>query len=601
MYNSITEEVIRRVPQIDGSETNDLPQYLTKIYARIVSVRRRIDGTRKISKQLRRDIGELRKLANNLESLTVLNKNNKNLVSAAFVAGTAHHLLQLIRDQDKIQPGHVLEIQSLPSWISSILLFLIGESPADAAEIAGKFPSSTGDTIKNQLSDSIGLLARGQLGRIRAIQPISRAYSAAERDQEAEDYLWLQLLLGLQQMAEVLLGLGSLQFDYFSEVINLAVYEVLHADVMVKSCYAGPYHLALLLDILQQRLLTRGVINVAPPLDTDGDHWFAFLQKLAASRPYLWENHFDAVRTGFLNPGNSAVLTFPTGAGKTTVAELKIASTVMSGRSVLYLVPTHALEDQINRDLTTLFDSMNSDLMEIGGEFTDFDNQGLSIINVMTPERCLTLFAMSPEQFQDVGLVVFDEFHLVNGREDRLDKRSLDAMYCLLRLFTEIPQADYLLISAMVENAVEIAGWVSQVTGRNCEAFNSNWKPTRQLQGCIIYPHQEIEELKSLIREGHVQKPEGGPPVTLKRQLTTTPHQIFSLRNVWDSGRPNDFFIRKLFDKKIKLEMNKYWGLTSNRNEVAAELAAFFVNSGIKTLVFVNMDKTLQSDPPSPD
>ena len=588
MYNSITEEVIRKAPQIDGSETDNLPQYLTKIFARIVSVRRRIDGTRKISKKLKRDIAELRKLANNLESLTVLNKSNINLVSAAFVAGTAHHLLQMIRDQDKLQQSRQLESQSLPSWISSVLLFLIGESPADAAEIAGKIQISEGDTLKNQLSDAIGLLAKGQLGRIRAMQPVIGVYLQEEREQEAEDYLWHQLLLGMQQMAEVLLGMGTVQFDYFSDVINLAVHEVMHVDVLVNSCYAGPYHLALLLDILQQRLLTRGVINVSPPDSTDGNQWFGFLQKLAASRPYLWENHFDAVQTGFLNPGNSAVLTFPTGAGKTTVAELKIASTVMSGKSVLYLVPTHALEDQINRDLTTLFDNMNSDLMEIGGEFTDFDNYGLSTINVMTPERCLTLLAMSPEQFHDIGLVVFDEFHLVNGREDRLDKRSLDAMYCLLRLFTEIPHSDYVLISAMVENAAEIAEWVGQVTERNCEVFNSNWKPTRQLQGCIIFPHHEIEDLKALIRDGRIEKPEGGPPVSLKRQLMTTPHQIFSLRNVWDANKPHEFFIRKLFDKKVKLEMNKYWGLTSNRNEVAAELASYFVNLGIKTLVFVN-------------
>lgn len=588
MYNSITEEVISKTPQIDGSETEDLPQYLTKIYARIVSVRRRVDGSKKISKQLKSDIAELRKLANNLESLTVLNKNNANHISAAFVAGTAHHLLQLVRDQGKIPIDYLLESQNVPSWISSILLFLIGESPADAAEIASKILTTSGETIKDQLSDSIGFLATGQLGRLRAIEAVTKDYMVGEEGLEAEDFLWLQLLRGLQQMAEVLLGMNSLQTNYFADVIRLSVHDVLHGDLVVKNCYAGPYHLALLLDVLQQRLLSRGVIHVVPPEDIDAHQWFQFLQKLAASRPYLWENHFDAVQTGFLKSGNSAVLTFPTGAGKTTVAELKIASAVMSGRSVLYLVPTHALEDQINRDLTKLFDNMNNDMLEIGGEFTDIDSLALSTINVMTPERCLTLLSMSPEEFQGVGLVVFDEFHLVNGREDRLDKRSLDAMYCLLRLFTEIPQSDYLLISAMVENGEEIAAWVSKVTERDCKVFNSNWKPTRQLQGCIIYPKQEIEELGKLARDARRQKPKGTAPNSLKKLLTATPHQIFSLRNIWHSGRPNDFFIRKLFNKKIDLAISPYWKLTSNRNQVAAELAAFFVNSGIKTLIFVN-------------
>lgn len=584
----MTEAVIRNAPQIDGSETENLPQYLTKIYARIVSVRRRLDGKRKISKTLRRDIAELRKLANNLESLTVLNKSGNNIVSSAFVAGTAHNLLQLIKDAKDFSADYGLETQNVPSWISSILLFMIGDSPADAAEIASRMTYSSSETIRDQLSDALRLLAMGQLGSMRAIQPTSKEYSAYETEIEAEDYLWSQLLSGLQQMAGVLLGMTGLETNYFKKVIQLAVHDIPSDEFTIKSCYSGPYHLALLLDVLQDRLLSRGVINVYPPSGIDPLDWIPFLQKLAGSRPYLWENHFDAVQTGFLNRGNSAVLTFPTGAGKTTVAELKIASTVMSGRSVLYLVPTHALEDQINRDLTSLFDNMNAEIFEIGAEFTDFDNQGLETINVMTPERCLTLLAMNPEHFENIGLVVFDEFHLVNARMDRLDKRSLDAMYCLLRLFSEVPKADYLLISAMVENGEEIASWVSRVTGRNCEAFNSKWKPTRQLQGCIMYPQHELEELKRIILAAHIEKPTGGPTKKLRDQIFASPHQIFSLRNIWDTEKPDDFFVRKLFNKKVKLELNTYWGLTSNRNLVAAELAAHFVRSGIKTLVFVS-------------
>jgi len=588
MYNSITASIISNAPSIDGSETDNLPQYLTKIYARIVSVRRRIDGTRKISKRLNQDIKELRKLANNLESLTVLTKDNSKRIPAAFVAATAHNLLQLIKDNVYNRFTHELETQSVPSWISSILLFLIGDSPADAAEIANRINTSSEQNLKSQLCTAIQFLAKGELSSIRAIVFNERQYTVEEEDLEAEDYLWSCLLLGLKQMADVLLGIADIEMNYFEKVIDLAVEELTFYEIDIKSCYAGPYHLALLLNILQDHLLSRGVINVNPPLGIDSFDWIPFLQKLASSRPYLWENHFDAVKTGFLNFGNSAVLTFPTGAGKTTIAELKIASTIMTGKSVLYLVPTHALEDQINRDLAKLFDNMGLDLINIGGEFTDFGGEELQIINVMTPERCLTLLAMNPEHFEEIGLIVFDEFHLVNSRIDRLDKRSLDAMYCLLRLFSELPNADYLLISAMVENGKEIASWISSITGRNCEAFTSNWKPTRQLQGCIIYPNEELTSFKKIIKEAKMKKPTGGPPKLLKEKIIVTPYQIFSLRNVWDANRSNDFFVRKFFDKKVKLEMNNFWRITGNRNQVAAELGAHFVQSGMKTLIFVN-------------
>ncbi|WBL43556.1 DEAD/DEAH box helicase [Algoriphagus halophytocola] len=586
MYNSITEEVIRNAPQIDGSETDNLPQYLTEVYARIVSVRRRLDDSKRVDQKLISDIAELRKLANNLESMTVLNLKNTNQVSAAFVSGTAHHLLQLIRNQDNLV--HELTSQNVPSWMSSILLFLIGESPTDAAEVAEKVSLFKIENIKDQLSISIRYLARGQLDLLKAVQPITKTYSEIDNNIEAEDYLWLQLLLGLQHMSKVLLGRTSSKYNFFKEVIELSASNISYGDDIVTSCYSGPYHLALLLNTLQESLLRRGIINVVPPKGTDHEKWYSFLQKMAASRPYLWENHFEAIQTGFLDSGNSAVLTFPTGAGKTTIAELKIASTIISERSVLYLVPTHALEDQINRDLRKLFDNLHLDMLELGGEFTDIENQKLLTINVMTPERCLTLLAMNPENFHKVGLVVFDEFHLVNGREDRIDRRSLDAMYCLLRLFAEIPDSDYLLMSAMVENGEEIAEWVSKITGRNCEAFNSTWKPTRQLQGCVLYPTNELDDLKKIIREAHLKKLKGGPPQAIAEQIVATPYQIFSLRNIWDSSRPNNFFMGKILDKKIKLGLNKNWKITSNRNQVAAELASFFVNSGIKTLVFVD-------------
>ena len=588
MYNSITEKLISQAPQIDGIEPENLPQYLTLIYARIISLRKSVNGSDKISLKLEKDILELRKLANNLESLTVLNKNNDHRVSAAFVAATAHSLLQFIRNQRDIVSDLGLEAQNVPSWISSILLFLIGDSPADAAEIAGRISPSSGANIKEQLSDAVRLLAKGQLGALRAIKPIESEFKDNENEAEAEDYLWLLMLLGIQQIASVLLGITELKASYFKNIIELASLDVSFSDIAVKSCYSGPYHLALLLDILQDRLLSRGVINVRPPDGTEELEWKSFLQKLAQTRPYLWENHFEAVHSGFLDFGNSAVLTFPTGAGKTTVAELKIASAVMSGSSVLYLVPTHALEDQINRDLKILFDNIKSDALEIGGEFTDFSSQNLETINVMTPERCLTLLTMNPEGFENIGLVVFDEFHLVNGRMNRLDKRSLDAMYCLLRLFTETPQADFLLISAMVENGEEIASWISHVTGRNCKAFNSSWKPTRQLQGCIIYPKNEIEKLEAVIKKVRIAHTGKTVPKALKDQIYATPHQIYSLRNKWDSSKSDDFYIRKLFSKKLKLEVSPFYKITSNRNQVAAELAAFFVKAGMKTLVFVN-------------
>ena len=56
-----------------------------------------------------------------------------------------------------------------------------------------------------------------------------------------------------------------------------------------------------------------------------------------------------------MDVGRSAVLVLPTGAGKTTISELKIAATLAAGRKVIFLVPTLALVDQLRDDLAESF------------------------------------------------------------------------------------------------------------------------------------------------------------------------------------------------------------------------------------------------------
>jgi superfamily II helicase len=51
---------------------------------------------------------------------------------------------------------------------------------------------------------------------------------------------------------------------------------------------------------------------------------------------------------------------------------------------------------------------------------------------------------MAPESFQNVGLVVFDECHLLHPDEGG-GRRGLDAMLCLLALLELAPASDVLL------------------------------------------------------------------------------------------------------------------------------------------------------------
>jgi replicative superfamily II helicase len=213
-------------------------------------------------------------------------------------------------------------------------------------------------------------------------------------------------------------------------------------------------------------------------------------------RPYLWDNHADAVGKGYLTPGTSAVITFPTGAGKSTLSELKISSTLLTGRSVIFLAPTRALVWQVYRNLSEAFpnyDVRRSLLSD--GAYAEIEGGIEALISVMTPEKCLSGLSSGQLNLQNLGLLVFDECHLVHPKQGTGDRRSLDAMLCLLHVLDRAPACDLLLMSATMSNCGEFSAWLGDVTSRPCIPLSLDWRPTRQARGCVVFDRERVEEL----------------------------------------------------------------------------------------------------------
>lgn len=131
----------------------------------------------------------------------------------------------------------------------------------------------------------------------------------------------------------------------------------------------------------------------------------------------------------------SSAVSFPTGGGKSTLAELKIAAALLGGGQVVVLAPTLALVDQTAFTLGSAFKNYTV-LGDLDDEITFSDVLELPEIIVTTPERCLVLQSIQPEAFAQVALVVFDECHLLHPRESDRSRRAIDAMLCILNLTT---------------------------------------------------------------------------------------------------------------------------------------------------------------------
>ena len=154
---------------------------------------------------------------------------------------------------------------------------------------------------------------------------------------------------------------------------------------------------------------------------------------------------------------------FPTGAGKTTVSCLKIAATLALGKNVVFVAPTHALVEQLTTDFQEVFPESILDSV-VSSDFDRLFATGTNLnkIEIMTPERCLALLSYAPHAFNEVGLMVFDECHLLSPTSGL--RRALDGMFCVLAFSDLVPDADFLFLSAMVRNGAEFAEWIEELT-----------------------------------------------------------------------------------------------------------------------------------------
>jgi superfamily II DNA/RNA helicase len=608
MYDADTVALIRSAPALDGLNLDDLPQRLTEAYASIVAARIRIraaapdDGLPAETASL---VEDMRRLAFTHEALVSALPNRQDRAAAAFVAGAAHHVSLLagrVGNSDA-SPSH-LGLQSISPEVSATLLFLVAEASADAAEMAKSIHPPVGDAVAAALLQALARLAKGELEQLLdAPVPGGEQVLAADRVDQGVRALYLLLLKGTRALAATMLGPAAALARGLADVDPQVEFERVKVlcvesfgDLFVEegvipfSLYPGPLHLASLLSSVANDLAASALVATPAPNGIDGGRWTTVLQGIAQRRPYLWRNHRQAIESGYLEPGISSAISFPTGAGKSTLAELKIAAALLRGLKVVFLAPTLALVDQTAKALASTFPNAEVQRERAEELLFDFENEALPAVSVMTPERCLALLGFDRDAFADVGLLVFDECHLLHPRDMDRSRRSIDAMLCLLNFTTVAPLADLLLLSAMMSNTVEIAAWIEELTGRPCRPLALNWKPTRQVRGCVVYSVAEINALNAELAAVRAAVANHHAPVALKRRLDVQPFGFFCLRQTWHSAARADYALLPLLDDPVRLATgtrpDRQWYLTPNGNQVAAALGASTATQGLKTLIF---------------
>jgi ATP-dependent RNA helicase HelY len=160
------------------------------------------------------------------------------------------------------------------------------------------------------------------------------------------------------------------------------------------------------------------------------------------------------------------LVTAPTGAGKTWIAEQAIARVRQNGGNAWYACPLKALSNAKYADFCEIFGPEQVGILTGDRK----ENQDAPIIVGTTEILRNQLYdAMHHGEFLKTDFVVLDEAHFL-GDEDR----GVVWEEIMIYLPTRIP---LLLLSATIGNATQIASWLSSIRSNPCAVIEETHRP----------------------------------------------------------------------------------------------------------------------------
>jgi superfamily II DNA/RNA helicase len=231
------------------------------------------------------------------------------------------------------------------------------------------------------------------------------------------------------------------------------------------------------------------------PEGAEADEWnrlrttfIASLFRRSRAEVDLWPSQLEAAAR-VLDTTENLVLSLPTSAGKTRIAELCILATLAEGKRVVFVTPLRALSAQTETVLERTFVPLGKTVSTLYGT-TGASSVDESILRdrdivVSTPEKLDFALRSDPELLNDVGLIVLDEGHMI-GPSER-DVRYEVQIQRLLRR-SDAASRRIVCLSAILPEGTDIADFVNWITDDRPDGLiSSNWRPTTLRYGEVIW------------------------------------------------------------------------------------------------------------------
>lgn len=237
-------------------------------------------------------------------------------------------------------------------------------------------------------------------------------------------------------------------------------------------------------------------VNV-PPQPTGGEaaDWpqlrelfIALLHQRPRAELDLWPSQIDAAHRAS-DQTDDLVVSLPTSAGKTRIAELCILRCLAAGKRVAFITPLRALSAQTEVTLQRSFGPLGKTISALYGSIgvsgIDEDSiRGRNII-VATPEKIDFALRNDPDLLNDVGLLVFDEGHMI-GLNEREVRYEVQIQRLLRR--ADADQRRIVCLSAILPDGDQLedfSNWLRK--DHPGDLIKNDWRPTRLRFGEVTW------------------------------------------------------------------------------------------------------------------
>lgn len=216
--------------------------------------------------------------------------------------------------------------------------------------------------------------------------------------------------------------------------------------------------------------------------------FIALLQRRQKAEVDLWPSQIEAAIRA-VDQSDDLVVSLPTSAGKTRIAELCILRCLAGGKRVVFITPLRALSAQTETTLLRTFGPLGKTISSLYGSIgvSSFDEDTIRKrdIVVSTPEKLDFALRNDPSLLDDVGLLVFDEGHMI-GLNEREVRYEVQIQRLLRR--ADAHERRIVCLSAILPDGDQLndfAGWLRR--DHPGDLIKHDWRPTRLRFGEVVW------------------------------------------------------------------------------------------------------------------